>query len=169
MFRKSLVISLLIAIAYSQILGGVTCCCLVRSLSDRFGELTSVLVSDSDSCGASFVDVAEKPTFVRCPKCAARSTVQNSNPPEIAIENSGKGASNCEIDAPCSCSKIDLVGNESNESPTPKFKTGGADWIPPLVPSLSVFGLECSILYRSPPLLRPCKQSWQSLVCVWNR
>lgn len=169
MVRNSLVMSVLIAIAYSQILGGITCCCLVRSLSERLGTLTSVQASDADSCDTNVADVKEKPTHVRCPKCAARSTTQNSDSPKNVAQESSQPASTGEINAPCSCSKLDLVGNESNESPSLKFKTGGADWIPPLLSRLSVFGLECSIQYSSPPLLRPSKQSWQSLVCVWNR
>jgi hypothetical protein len=168
MARNSLVMMLLLAIAYSQILGGITCCCLVRSISGRIAILNNVSNSEPNSCAVSDSDVAEKPTSFRCPKCAARSNAQTSDTPVVAAKDSSKSNGVSEFDAPCSCSKFHFVGNECSEPPTLKFKNGGADWVAPLLPSHSAHILQVRNQYGSPPLLLPSKHSWQSLVCVWN-
>lgn len=159
---------LLLAIAYSQILGGITCCCLVRSISDRIAILKNVSDSEPNSCAVSDSDVAVKPPRFRCPKCAAQSNGQSSDTPVVAARDFAKSNGVSEIDAPCSCSKFHFVGNECSESPTLKFKNGGADWVAPLVPRHSDHNLQVRSQYGSPPFLLPSKHSWQSLVCVWN-
>ncbi|MCU0721865.1 MAG: hypothetical protein MUC83_19295, partial [Pirellula sp.] len=153
MARNSLVMMLLLGIAYSQILGGITCCCLVGSISVRIAILKNGLESDPSSCAASDPDVVENLTRFRCPRCAARSNIRTSDTGDIASKDSTKSKGVPEIVAPCSCSKFYFVGNECKESPTPKFKTGGADWVTPLVNNHSACQLQVNNQYSSPPLL----------------
>ena len=158
---------MLLAIAYSQILGGVACCCFVSAVNESITHLKVIFVSQNAACQVndsdSFIDTAS----VRCPKCAALAKKPTANASEFiaaAVNHKEKA----QLAAPCSCSKLSWNGSESNELPSLKTKTCGTEWIVADVPRIASLSWHCIQASSPPPLLLLGKHSWQSMACIWK-
>jgi hypothetical protein len=154
MLRKSLLALLLLAIAYSQILGGIACCCccFVRSVIEYLPR-------------SHVAKEAEAPKFA-CPKCAAQSKKDTSREsPTLANSGVGLGKKN-QIEAPCGCNRSNLVGSESSESPV--LQTKSSKSVSVIVYDLKPFcyGSHLARRYIAPPPLGG--HSWQSIACIWT-
>jgi hypothetical protein len=152
MLRKSLITLLLIAVAFSQILGGIACCCLVRS----------VIAYLPTSHAAT---IAEAPKFA-CPKCAAKATKETPREAQTLATAGVEFGERNQIDAPCGCNRSNLVGSESSESPVLQTKSNTAVSI--IVYDLNplCYGSHVKRQYTEPPPLGG--HSWQSIACIWT-
>lgn len=152
MLRKSLITLLLIAVAFSQILGGIACCCFVRS----------VIAYLPTSHAAT---VAEPPKFA-CPKCAAKATKETPRKAQTLATAGVEFGERNQIDAPCGCNRSNLIGSESSESPVLQTKSSSA--VSTIVYDLKPlsYGSHATRQCIAPPPLGG--HSWQSIACIWT-
>jgi hypothetical protein len=159
---------MLLAIAYSQILGGVACCCFVSAVRENITQLKVIFASENAACPVndsdSFIDTAS----VRCPKCAAQAKKPTANASEFIVDAAVNHKEKAQIAAPCSCSKFSWDGSESNELPSLKTKTCGTEWIVVDFPRIASLGWYYVQASSPPPLLLLGKHSWQSMACIWK-
>jgi hypothetical protein len=158
MFRTTLHYVLLLAVSYSQVLGGVSCCCLGRSLIESISG--KPLVADV----APSKSVAAQPS--RCPKCAARPTgkplvsappvTKTSSPSQVVVCRGGQ----------CNCSMVDLNASGPKEPFSAPGKSVG--WAFIAVASPKPVAIAISSLGRFELPLRYGGRSWQTIACVWK-
>jgi hypothetical protein len=161
MFRMTLHSILLLAVAYSQILGGVSCCCLGKSLFASINQRLQVYDSGVFSSGAGVTERA------RCPKCASPSSTgsaeKQSRPGSRSLLQTDLSA--CQ-DGQCNCSKLVLNASEPREPVSvPRTSIG---WETPSVTFPGSSTLVLSNLGRFEVPLRFGGRSWQSIACVWK-
>jgi hypothetical protein len=154
MLMTSLKLVLLVAVVTSQILGGVSCCCLSRTL-----------VFSLIAAGQGFVGSASSAQLQPvCPKCAARKRLSHN---KTCSHNVARGL---EVSAgasdQCRCVKLDVKSSVLNE-PLP-FASGDLccegqhlnHWASCEIEPVSVRD------YQIPD--RFGGRSWQSIACVWK-
>ncbi len=146
-------IVLLFAVAFSQVFGGVSCCCLsqvfvagAKSTSD-VSSLTGVMTDNP-------VDVP------KCPKCAmARTSSATSKAQESPSGAIGQ-------DDHCRCPKLAASVGIQIESSTPHITT--AFYVAPVY----VWKLTAATKLDTPQTdvvpVRFNGHSWQSVTCVWS-
>jgi hypothetical protein len=161
MSPKPLQLVLLVAVAVSQIFGGISCCCLGRSL---FGQASSVGEGTVREAGSESVPVAASLPTSGCPKCALRATRQLT----ASKQSSGKAdhfPKLCEDDE-CRCVKV--TNNASPPNDPPSSNDVSLTWAVPIkdtVPSRVPIALG-SRKFEIP--VRFGGHSWQSIACVWK-
>jgi hypothetical protein len=160
MFRTTLHSILLLAVAYSQVFGGVSCCCLGRSLLETVGgKPLAAAVEDV----ASSKSVVAQPS--RCPNCAARPT-------ETAIETVRSTTKPllshlvAREDSQCNCNKVVLNASEPKvpfSVPAKSIGWASVAFTPPksVAIAISSFG-------RFEVPIRFGGRSWQSIACIWK-
>lgn len=172
MARNTLLPILLLAVAFSQVFGGVACCCYTRAIGGYVGAFHRAFKSATTLPSIEEQDSAAKSTAYRCPKCAARSNKSTDDKTEISSKDARslkhRAKESARIDAPCSCSKFLCVSSEQNELPSISTKIGGAQWIAVEISRQSTANRPLAIQCGLPPLLVFGKHSWQSLACVWK-
>ena len=168
MVRKSLLSLMLLAIAYSQILGGIACCCFVRAMNESVTQLKDVLVTENSDCMVDDADSRVNTAHFRCPKCAAQAKKSTTDASKSIVDASVNAREKAQMAAPCYCSKFCWEGSESNELPSLKTKTGGTEWIDDDIPRPANLNWHCIQAFSPPPLLLLGKHSWQSMACVWK-
>ncbi len=153
---------LLFALAYSQIFGGISCCCMGRTL---FGN-PAVVGASSNGDAASKNTTAEtaKPTG-KCPKCSARKP---ANPP-TSKDASAKPATPCSTisdHGQCRCQKLVINANTQKEQLT----VDGANpiWWLPVLESMPKHEVAMIELRKFEVPIRFGGRSWQSIACVWK-
>ena len=160
MFRTILHSVLLMAVAYSQILGGVSCCCLGRSFLE---SISGKQPATAEADVASSKSLASQPA--RCPKGTARPTVKTSDSVRSAAKSLFPSCLICQ-GAQCICSKQVLSASEPPKSVSVPAKS--IAWacvafasIKPTATAVSSFGkFEVPIRFGG--------HSWQSIACVWR-
>jgi hypothetical protein len=148
---------LLLAIATSQIFGGISCCCLGRS----------ILLHSSNPPK----DVAEVPLLasqlqgrVACPKCASSPMRESVKSPRTQVHVAGDRTQLCG-DGQCRCVKQVSTANTQNESaavqPIGCSLVGIVAWdISRCVIQAPVHKFEVPVRFGG--------HSWQSIACVWK-
>ena len=166
MFRSPLHSVLLLVVACSQILGGVSCCCLGRSLVQSFRGASSHVVA---SAAVSSNTVATD--HVRCPKCLnqARGKTNISKPEATTKDASGIRAGNegqASDEAQCNCTKrIVNLGEQNDRVSVPVQLIG---WASEALVASSPFVQNLSSLGRFEAPHRFGGRSWQSIACLWR-
>jgi len=164
MFLIPLQFVLLFAVATSQIFGGISCCCLGRTL---FADMLAVKRSTATELASQheFSSELQERQTGKCPKCSARK----SSP--AALEQSTSNPLHdrrdkvCE-DSQCRCVKHFVNASTPNDPP---FLSHDSDaWLipfPDVKPEREVLTL---ILAKFEVPARFGGHSWQSIACVWN-
>lgn len=168
MVKNLLLVLLLWAIAFSQIFGGIACCCFMRTVSVHITGLHGGSITGTTTFTVHEQNVVAKSVDSPCPKCAAQAKKSTDKKAGLTSKDVVKVNESPVIDAPCSCSKILCVSSDQNELPSINTKIGGAQWIAAEFPRQSSTNRHLSIQSGLPPLLVLGKHSWQSLACVWK-
>jgi hypothetical protein len=95
MSSLSLHIVLLCAVAYSQIFGGVSCCCLSRSI-----WVGSQSTSESSPSSERGLASTNAPPVPQCPRCAASKSLVEKSSDANGVDSPGSAAGN-----ECQCAK----------------------------------------------------------------
>lgn len=151
-------LTLMIAVAISQAIGGVSCCCLSRAFSE---SITSFKGETARSC-----DLASLPeSRPACPKCSARKPSGSSYKAEI-VSKTKPGDVRFEKEQRCRCAKLEI----RSSAPGEPFSVERVSQI--------AFGIICVVepvlcieLLRLPDFNVPVRfggNSWQSFACVWR-
>jgi hypothetical protein len=159
MFMTSLKCVLLVAVATSQVFGGVSCCCLGSKLAASFTSDGAGLTTDLDGRASS-----NEPRAA-CPKCAVRKQVpakgeQSSRSPSRYDEFSAEDRS------PCQCIKRVLAASLPSEPMS--FVSDNLfyecqSFIHGLTRDVETISVRD---YKVPDRLGG--RCWQSLACVWK-
>jgi hypothetical protein len=173
MFRTTLHSVLLMAVAFSQILGGVSCCCLGRSLSASFQSDSSNRVS------SAVPSEAVKLNRVQCPKCQTqiRSEHGFACPDSAPDDSASNSASNSAMvleqglhacnDGQCNCTKLVLNASKSNSADS--IPERPIEWVYSLSLASPMFfhpsGWRIS-KFEAP--LRFGGRCWQTIAGVWK-
>lgn len=160
MFRTTLHSVLLLAVAYSQILGGVSCCCLGRSLLESISGTPHAVATD----GAPSKSVATQQA--PCPKCAARPTGKTDEAVRSATKTSRPLHLGTCQGGQCNCSKLVLNASEPPESVSVPAKT--IAWASVAVGSHKPVAISLSNFGKFEVPIRFGGRSWQSIACVWK-
>lgn len=155
MFRNTTNILLLLTIVCSQVLSGVSCCCLARSLA----------VSNHHKAV-----VGDQTPAPRCPKCAAHasseptaSVGQLKSSRCSSLSRSGDVRSRADT---CSCVKTPLIASQSDDQVSLTVTSCG--WIlPAYIPALYT-SLSLSSFDRFELPARFGGGTWQSIACIWR-
>ncbi len=155
MFRYTTHILLLLTIMCSQVLCGVSCCCLARSLA--ISNLNTAVVADQ----------APAP---RCSKCAAHAS-------SVAAARASQQKNSCHSrslrlgdvqsrDNTCSCVKTPLIASQSNDQLSLIVTNCG--WILPAYIPAFYTSLSLSSFDRFELAARFGGGTWQSIACIWR-
>ncbi len=162
MYPLLLKISLLFAVATSQIFGGISCCCLGRAVCSVF------LHDDADSQAVQS-DAEGRATTKRpsssCPKCRTRT----SGP--VVVETSEHGKPSCNRsfaseDNQCRCVKPTINASNPTEPASFQFDAQFAVADEPIGKIHRKVDKPLSRDYAVP--IRFGGHSWQSIACVWK-
>ncbi len=150
-------IVLLIAVAYSQIFGGVSCCCLSRLIIASLASAHDVATVDQHG------QVTQNmPSVPKCPGCAASQTSAKRSVNACRSQDESVAAS-----SDCQCTKasssaIVQLEPRSQSSSTQSVATPTATWdLVPLAAQGVLRGHEVPIRFGG--------HSWQSMACVWKK
>lgn len=153
MFRTLLQSVLLVTVVYSQVLGGISCCCLGRTLLAGVNSAESAASSESVE------------THVKCPKCLAKAQA----PREQAVTGSAKRLEpsvKATESLQCNCAKHAIGALSGNEKASKSVRL--VVWQYVFASPLSTI-LKSSIHLRQHEVpLRFGGHSWQAVACVWN-
>jgi hypothetical protein len=153
---------LLFALAYCQIFGGISCCCLGRTLFSN----PAVVEASSDGDAASKNTTAEtaKPTG-KCPKCSARKSTDRLTSKDAAT-NRATSCSTISDDGQCRCQKLVINSSTPNEPST----VDGANhaWWLPVLGSAPKHEVAMPELRKFEVPIRFGGRSWQSIACIWK-
>lgn len=152
---------LLFAVAINQIFGGISCCCLGRTLFSSTAVANGAAVKDLT--GKLSSGGASRP-IGKCPKCSARKSEQPACKNAAAMH--AKPCPSINEDGQCRCLKVVINASVSNEPVTVDSETL-ARTVPVLdsVPKRDVLAAE---LQRFEVPIRFGGRSWQSIACVWK-
>ncbi len=147
---------LLFAVAYGQLLGSVSCCCLSRSV-------VATLTSPATSSGPSIL-AASKPRT--CPKCVAAEKEKHRNSKATAKPRQGSERSLTES-RQCQCSKVSLLASSQKRLAMADDEAsfvGNA--LSPEIRTRVSDPHAFAPFYETPPPLGG--RSWQSLSSIWK-
>lgn len=148
MFRFTTHCLLLLTIVTSQVLSGVSCCCLARCLTmaqRQVGALDAMPAPKCPKCAASHVSAS----LAKASSCHGQT--QNGE-----VDSRGQG---------CSCNKAPLIASQSDQQQVPNV--GLLYWMGPF-PSASFSSVE---FIRANRFILPARfggEAWQSIACVWR-
>ena len=156
MSSLTLHIVLLFAVAYSQIFGGVSCCCLSRTTIASLNPAHEAASANQDQTPANV------PLVRKCPKCAASQpslarSVNTTGLRDYSVEGSNE----------CQCTKVVSSATVQLEPRSPSIAvqfvaTHSANWdIVPRAEPRVFQGYEVPIRFGG--------SSWQSIACVWKK
>ncbi len=148
---------LLIAIATSQIYGGISCCCLTRSIFSPFSNM-------ADDATEGSVSVSPPAGKTACPKCARQPPHQSVASPQSRSNNDGVRTQLCE-GSQCRCIKRVSAANSQSQSTGVQSIT--YSMVAAFTSVLPIF-IDQTSLRRFEVPIRFGGNSWQSIICVWN-
>lgn len=159
MLQFPLKLVLLLAVAMSQVFGGISCCCLGRTL---FGNRPAVEDSAIQRCEAGAKSVSKKKAVKNCPKCAGRSR-------SVVWSESVKRASDrpsVDGESTCRCARIEFKASSEIEpvSIQANEKTVGTLGLS----SVNPMGSRVLDARRFEVPVRFGGRSWQTIACVWK-
>jgi hypothetical protein len=160
MFRTTLHTILLLVVAYSQVLGGVSCCCLGRSLVEGICGMP-LATGDAEVAGSN--SIATQPP--RCAKCTARPTGKPAISAQPAAKTSSRSGLGVCQGGQCNCGKFVLNANEPTVPVSVSAKSFG--WVSVVfTPKIVLIAPSCVGKFEIP--LRFGGRLWQSIACVWK-
>ncbi len=155
---------LLIAVATSQIFGGISCCCLGRSI---FGNLLTMDSAKANQFAmpGGLASVTQKRQIGKCAKCSV-----GKRSPAIAVHISSnqrqdRRARVCE-GGKCRCCRLVISANTPLDPPTTDCHA--PNWVDPILgvkPGREVLNRN-SEKYEVP--VRFGGRNWQSIACLWK-
>ena len=148
MFRFTTHCLLLLTVVCSQVLSGVSCCCLARSLTA------------GSRVEATTPDAAQAP---RCSKCAAHR--QSASTKVIGHKVPCPSGDLQSHGSTCSCSKLPLIASQSDDQVPPVSISA---WIVPAFSASSASSLTLSSIDRYELPSRFGGETWQSIACIWR-
>lgn len=173
MASSPLPILLLIAVAFSQVFGGVSCCCLSRSLFLDWRSSLSNPESNLEHCDS------QKPTkrsvaakaLPKCPRCSstkpARSLAKRATPNP---SNSGKPMSGivCKSDGSEQCQCTKYVAVAELPSWVKSFPLTSLDWSLINGVATETRPSTTRTLNRETSARHSNRVSWQAYACIWT-
>ena len=153
---------LLFALAFSQIFGGISCCCLGRTLFSNSEVVDASSVGDAASKNKT--TETARPTG-KCPKCSARKSSDWLACKDTSTDRSTP-CSTISDDEQCRCQKLIINAGTPNELLT----ADGANhaWWLPVLGSVPKHELAMIELRKFEVPIRFGGRSWQSIACVWK-
>lgn len=165
MFSRTSHILLLFAVAYGQILGGLSCCCLPKLAVAAWSRTFTETTATSQHCSSTTEGVDE--AVPRCPRCSNEGRAKqpaNDDPRATTADGFGKRLA-CGADD-CRCPKLDISLGLQNDQVT---KGTVIDRVELLADDLSLFTPSRSVAAdRSEIPIRFGGHSWQSVACLWK-
>lgn len=149
-------IVLLFAVAYSQIFGGVSCCCLSRTI---FASLSPT----HETASATQAQTSAIVPFVpKCPKCAASQVSARQSPQGDGYQLSSVSQCN-----KCQCTKTVSSATVHAE---PRSLSIAVNFIATFALSGDLIPrAESSSFQRHEITIRFGDNSWQSIACHWKK
>lgn len=149
-------IVLLFAVAYSQIFGGVSCCCLSRTIFASLSPTHETASATQDQTSAIV------PFVPKCPKCAAsQASTRRSS------QGDGHQSSSVSQCNKCQCTKT--VSNATVHA-EPRPLSIAVNFIATFALSWDLFPRgESSLFQRHEIPIRFSNNSWQSIACHWKK
>jgi hypothetical protein len=147
---------LLVAVATSQIFGGVSCCCVSRAF---FGG-PAIINSSGVASDTNAVRGSRLPG--KCPKCLAIESAHS-----VLRHNSAGNASSCSAltdGGKCQCQKLVLHASVSEEKAA--IEREGLAWLLPSLGDIHKGELVVKCLRRFEVPILLGGRSWQSIACV---
>lgn len=159
MIRIILHSALLLSVVYAQILGGVSCCCLGRSL------LASIRQSQANSKSSEVIskDIGVRKQF-RCSKCSNRSSV-STDADRVRPKNRDANPKACN-DESCHCTKV--VVNASEPKRPASISVQIDEWNPDAVFAYTSYSHAPIWVNRFEVPVRFGGRSWKTIACVWK-
>ena len=158
-------ILLLFAVAYGEIFGGISCCCLPKVAIAAWTKALTESVSDSQHC--TTMTEGNEEAVPRCPRCSnkapARQTVAGE---QRTVTADGLGSRlACQADD-CRCPKLDIGLGLQKDQVT---KGTAIDRVEFPADDLLVFTQSQSVSAdRLDIPIRFGGHSWQSVACLWK-
>ncbi len=149
-------IVLLFAVAYSQIFGGVSCCCLSRTI---IASLATSHVAASARVDRTSPNVSLVP---KCHKCAASQTSIGRSVNSAGLHSSSVAGSN-----ECQCVKAICSATAQFK---PQSLSIAAQYIASTLGTWDILARTQRIVFprhKVPIPFEGC--SWQSIACVWKK
>lgn len=153
---------LLFALAYSQIFGGISCCCLGRTLFSIPAVVDASSVGDETSKNKAAETAS--PTG-KCPKCSARKSTERLTSKD-ASTNRETPCSTISDDGQCRCQKLVINSSTPNEPST--VDNANHTWWLPVLGSAPKHEVAMPELRKFEVPIRFGGRSWQSIACVWK-
>jgi len=155
---------LLIAVAISQIFGGISCCCLGRTLvadlNTASNATASELVSPQESSS-----VLETRQTGKCSKCWAKKSSPTGTEKTFSKQIYDHYVNICE-DGECRCVK--LAVKASTPSSPPSLSNDSLAWLSPVLGVKPEREGLTHIFAKYDVPARFGGRSWQSIACLWN-
>lgn len=161
MFRTTLHSILLLTVAYSQVFGGVSCCCLGRSLLE---SISGKPLEDAEADIGALKPVAAQPS--RCPKCAARSTGKPTDSVQPVSNTSLQSTLGVCQSVQCDCSKLVLNASQPKEPFSVPAKSIGWAFVAVASPKPGAIAVSSFGKFEVP--IRFGGRAWQTIACVWK-
>lgn len=166
MASSPLPILLLIAVAFSQVFGGVSCCCLSRSLFLDWGSSSSNSDMDSKHCDPLKPSKRSGPgkTSSKCPRCSAAKTAtpapSKDSKPISGIVCKSNGSEQCQ------CTRY--VAAAELATWTKSVPQTFLDWsLLTDVATQTLPSTTRALICETVPL-HPSGVSWQAYACIWT-
>ncbi len=148
---------LLLAVAYSQLFGGVSCCCFFRTiLPDTVAKFDGT--QEVDQIRA----VQVKQSVPKCPRCAAsrKSTVRKVDDADFMA---------CQVSWSHECRCLKGLSTPAVQAKPIEFSDSVSFFSIPMS-DLGAISIETRIGLLLPAApIRFGEKSWQSIACIWNR
>lgn len=148
---------LLFAVAYSQIFGGVSCCCLSHAFLAGWTNSSEI-----NSPAGREVSAARPAYTPKCPRCAAARASSSRGTPEAKVSRAGVISD----DNQCRCEKFAAIAGVETEPFSLKCELH--ELAPPNDVRNVVTTSAASVSRSYGVPMRFGGRSWQSVACVWN-
>lgn len=156
MSSLTLHVVLLFAVAYSQIFGGVSCCCLSRTI---IASLATAQVATPASADHAMPNASLAPN---CPKCAAAQASGARSVNSEGLRTSSVAGSN-----ECQCAKAISSATAQHE---PRSLSIAVQYFTTALTTWDVIPRAQRIVFQRHEVPIPFEGcSWQSIACVWKK
>ena len=158
-------VALLIAVATSQVFGGVSCCCFGRVVFSFF------VVEEAKALKTNLSQEAFLPSHIqpqgKCPKCMADRKGSNAVSTRVGQRKQlCRQQPDLHDDGQCRCSKLALTASTESDTPVIDSRAHGVPVHGFVVePERQNFRL---VVRKYEVPLRYGGHSWQSFACVWK-
>lgn len=165
MLSRTSHIFLLFAVAYGQILGGISCCCLPKVAIAAWSKAFTAPAASSQHCTTRTEGTEE--AIPRCPRCSNKAPARQAvtgDQTTVAADGFGSRLT-CQADD-CRCPKLDIGLGLQKDQVT---KGTEIDRIESLADDLLLLTQSRSVSAdRSDIPIRFGGHSWQSVACLWK-